>query len=315
MYTAPLSTAASVLLVVALVFGAQASSLYAQGLNQDSSFGPSDDRIFRLLDGNERGPVLSLAQYVAPDNPSLSDKENSPQQTQDASTTGQGSSDRLIDSVTDPIAPLMQFRFRENWNWPVDDSGPDAQTFEFRPTIPFKAWDQENLLRITVPYDIQGSGSPGLDKVQMFDAVVFAPEWGKWGIGPDVRFDPHSSSGEGSLQAGPVLGAVAKTDRWTYGFIMQNYLGGNDSETYIQPILAYKFNDQLALAFGDMQFKYNWSGRTWTQLPLGCELDYISNLWGQKIQWFVNPQYNFEMTSSNSGWTLYVGLVLLVPGA
>jgi hypothetical protein len=81
----------------------------------------------------------------------------------------------------------------------------------------------------------------------------------------------------------------------------KNYLGGNNTETYIQPILAYKFNDRLALAIGDMQFKYNWSGRTWTHLPLGCELDYIADLWGQKIQWFVNPQYNFESTSSNSG--------------
>jgi hypothetical protein len=50
-------------------------------------------------------------------------------------------------------------------------------------------------------------------------------------------------------------------------------------------------------------------------LPLGCELDYIANLWGQKIQWFINPQYNFKTTSSNSGWTVFVGLVLLVPGA
>jgi hypothetical protein len=220
----------------------------------------------------------------------------------------------LIDRVTDPIAPLMQFRFRENWNWPLDGTGPDSQTFEFRPTIPFKACDQENLLRITVPYNIQGSQSPGLGKVQIFDALVFDSEWGKWGIGPDVRFDP-ASTGQDAFQMGPVLGAVAKTKHWTYGFIVQNYLGGNNTESFIQPVLAHKFNDQLALALGDMQFKYDWSNRTWTQLPLGCELDYIANLWGQKIQWFINPQYNFKTTSSNSGWTVFVGLVLLVPGA
>ena len=53
----------------------------------------------------------------------------------------------------------------------------------------------------------------------------------------------------------------------------------------------------------------------WTQLPLGVELDYISNLWGKRIQWFANPQYNFETPSSNPGWTVHVGLVLLAPGA
>ena len=31
------------------------------------------------------------------------------------------------------------------------------------------------------------------------------------------------------------------------------------------------------------------------------KLDYIADLWGQKIQFFVNLQYNFQSTSSNSG--------------
>jgi hypothetical protein len=29
---------------------------------------------------------------------------------------------------------------------------PDNQQFEFRPTIPFKVWDQENLLRVSISY-------------------------------------------------------------------------------------------------------------------------------------------------------------------
>jgi len=230
-------------------------------------------------------------------------------------TNGDGSNDRLIDRVVDPIAWLMQFRFREDWNWPVNNSGPDNQQFEFRPTIPFKAWDQVNLLRVTIPYDIEGSDSPGLDKVKMFDAVIFQPDWGRWGFGPEVQFNPHSSSGQDEFQIGPVFGAVAKCDRWTVGFICQNFLSGNNSDTQVQPILAYKFNEQWALALGDMQFKYDWNKKQWTQLPLGIELDYISNFWGQKINWFINPQYNFVTTDSSSGWTVFVGLTLLVPGA
>ena len=226
-----------------------------------------------------------------------------------------GSSGRLIDRVVDPIAWLMQFRFRQDWNWPVDNTGVDNQHIQFRPTIPFKAWDQVNLFRVSVPYNTQGPGPSEIGKVEMFDAVVFEPQWGRWGFGPDVRFEPSDNSGAGNTQGGPVFGAVAKSERWTYGFISQNYLGGDDSETYIQPILAYKFNDQVALAWGDMQFKYSWTKRTWTQLPLGIELDYIAGLWGQKIQFFANPQYNFEQDSSNSGWTIFVGLTLLVPGA
>ena len=64
-----------------------------------------------------------------------------------------------------------------------------------------------------------------------------------------------------------------------------------------------------------MQFKYDWNKKQWTQLPLGIELDYVTDFWGQKINWFINPQYNFVTTDSSSGWTIFVGLTLLVPGA
>lgn len=222
-----------------------------------------------------------------------------------------GPDDRLIDRVVDPISWLMDFRFREDWNWPVGNSGPDSQQFEFRPTIPFKAWDQVNLLHVTIPYGTQGSSGAGLGKVTMFDALVFEPDWGRWGFGPEIRFDPHSTTGQNEFQIGPVFGAVTKSKHWTAGFICQNFLSSNNSETQIQPILAYKFNDKLALAIGDMQFKYDWNNRQWTQLPLGIELDYIAG--GQKMQFFVNPQYNFETSSSSSGWTVFVGFTLLVP--
>ncbi len=52
-----------------------------------------------------------------------------------------------------------------------------------------------------------------------------------------------------------------------------------------------------------------------SQVPLGIELDKIVDPWGQKMQLFVNPQYNFAQDESNSGWTLYLGLTLLVPEA
>ncbi len=67
----------------------------------------------------------------------------------------------------------MNFRFRQDWNWPLSNSGPEPQIFEFRPIIPFVAWDQVNLLRVTVRYDIQGSSGHGLGNVQISDLVVF----------------------------------------------------------------------------------------------------------------------------------------------
>jgi hypothetical protein len=271
-----------------------------------------DGHIFRILDEPARDPVL-VAQRDGDSMPQFA-RDNAASRDRYIDEGIDGSNDRLIDRAVDPISWLTQFRFRQDWNWPLASTGLDSQEFQFRPTIPFKAWDQVNILRIRIPYMTQGNDAPGLGKVEMEDAVVFTPEWGRWGVGPAWRFDPDSGSG-GDFQIGPVVGAVAKTKHWTYGFISQNWLGGSDSETDIQPILAYKFNERWALALGEMQFKYDWTDRTWKQVPLGIELNWISDICGQKIEWFVNPQYNFESTSSNSGWTIYLGLVLLVPGA
>jgi hypothetical protein len=301
----------SIATLAILVFALRISPLNAQ--TRDEITDNTDDRVFRIFDETNADAVRSLRSGDGNIGQSNSGAIDSTGQSRSSGVDGPN--DRLIDRVVDPISWLMDFRFREDWNWPAGNSGPDSQQFEFRPTIPFKAWDQVNLLRVTIPYDIQGSSGAGLDKVTMFDALIFEPDWGRWGIGPEIRFDPHSTTGQDEFQIGPVFGAIAKSKHWTAGFICQNFLSGNDSETQIQPILAYKFNEKLALAIGDMQFKYDWNKRTWSQIPLGIELDYIADLWGQKMQFFINPQYNFETSSSSSGWTVFVGFTLLVPDA
>jgi hypothetical protein len=222
------------------------------------------------------------------------------------------SQERLIDRVVDPTAWLMNYRFRESWNWPVNNSGRDSEEFQFRPTIPFRAWDHVNIMRVTVPYTVSGPGGPGLGDVEVFDLVVHEEEWGRWGVGPDFRLTPD---GSGSFQLGPVAGAVTKDRYWTIGVLTQNFFADDVAETRIQPILAYKFDDEWAVGVGEFEFRYDWEDMDWTQVPFGVEVDYITEVYGQKIHFFVNPQYNFESDSSNSGWTFFIGLSLLVPGA
>lgn len=229
-----------------------------------------------------------------------------------ASTSSDGSQGRVIDRVVDPTAWLMNFRFRQSWNWPVGNSGDDSEEFQFRPTIPFRAWDHVNILRVTVPYQISGAGGPGLDDVTILELVVHEVDWGRWGVGPVVRLTPE---GPDTFQLGPAFGAVTKDKYWTVGFLMQNFLADDVAESRFQPILAYKFNDEWAVSVGEFEFRYDWNDADWTQIPLGVEVDYITQLYGQKLQFFVNPQYNFERDASNSGWTLFLGMSLLVPRA
>jgi hypothetical protein len=172
-----------------------------------------------------------------------------------------------------------------------------------------------NILRVTVPYSVEGPGSPGLGDVTIFDLVVHEADWGRWGVGPVVRFTPPNGADSDSFQIGPAAGAVSKDKYWTIGFLMQNFLADNVAETRIQPILVYKFDDAWAVGVGEFEFRYDWEDADWTQVPLGVQIDYITEIYGQKTQLFVNPQYNFERDASNSGWTLFIGMSLLVPGA
>ena len=69
------------------------------------------------------------------------------------------------------------------------------------------------------------------------------------------------------------------------------------------------------MGVGEFEFRFDWEDWDWTQVPLGVEVDYITDVYGQKVQFFLNPQYNFESDASNSGWTIFLGMSLLVPDA
>lgn len=224
----------------------------------------------------------------------------------------EASTERIIDRVTDPIAWLMNFRFRESWNWPVGETTEDTEEFQFRPTIPFKAWGCVNILRITVPYTVS-SPDNGLGNVQILDLVVQQEDWGRWGIGPVVQLTSDGDSQNDSFQIGPAGGVVSKNKHWTVGVLSQNFLADEVAESRIQPVLAYKFNDSWAVGVGEFEYRYDWESSAWTQVPLGVQLERILDVCGEKLQLFINPQYNLERDSSNSGWTLFLGVSLLFP--
>ena len=221
--------------------------------------------------------------------------------------------ERLIDRVTDPTSWLMDLRMRHEWTWPTSPGNGDSQSVQFRPTIPFRAFGTVNVLRVTVPYDVQSDDGAGIGDVEIFDLVVVQESWGRWGVGPSLRL--ISDADDDSLQAGLAAAAVANNRHWTVGALTQNFLNDDASQSRLQPILAYKFDDVWSIGIGESEFRYDWHSDRWSQLPLGIELDKIVSPWGQKMQLFVNPQYNFARDESNSGWTLYLGLTLLVPEA
>jgi hypothetical protein len=166
-----------------------------------------------------------------------------------------------------------------------------------------------------VPYNLEGARATGLGDVQIHDLIVFEESWGRWGIGPSVEITPNSGTDDDTFRAGPAAGAVAKNKHWNLGFLTQNILSECASQSRLQPILAYKFDDQWSVGIGQSEFRYAWNDDTWTQIPLGIQGDHIMDVHGQNFHFYVHPKYNYQRDSSNSGWTLFLGVELLVPEA
>jgi hypothetical protein len=70
-----------------------------------------------------------------------------------APASGESQTD-LAQQAADPTAPLMAFNFKFEYApsfYGLPGSGTDVL---FQPVIPMRAWKQNNLLRVTVNYDI-----------------------------------------------------------------------------------------------------------------------------------------------------------------
>lgn len=222
--------------------------------------------------------------------------------------------ERLIDRATDPTAWLMQFHVRDRWIVPVSDAASEENELQIRPNIPFLAWDQVHIFRAEVNYNVDVSGGNGLDEVRLFDVLVFDGWWGRWGVGPGVQMKPNSTS-EGEFAAGLAAATVSKSKHWTVGLLSENLFGDGTAESFLEPTLAYKFDERWSLSVGEMKFEYDWLSGAWNRVPLSLSLDYMSELGGQKIRWFINPVYNLRNSSGEAEWMFNFGLDLLAPDA
>jgi hypothetical protein len=65
--------------------------------------------------------------------------------------------------------------------------------------------------------------------------------------------------------------------------LTQNYLSEGASESRLQPILAYTFDERWPVGIGESEFRYDWDDATWRQIPLGIQVDHIADIGGQRF--------------------------------
>ena len=226
------------------------------------------------------------------------------------------SADALSAAATDPTASLMSFNligdYTGAFHGPDNGQSDDAFDLTFRPVIPFKAFGKPNILRMTVPYQVDGRGGDGIDSVSLFDLVIFGKEWGRLGVGAVATLANDSAPDQ--FVIGPAVGAV-----WNYskklnlGLFNQNVFGGDTAISQLQPIIAYQLGGGWALSAGDLQFSYDWKRSRWLNIPIGFQIGKVTRIGKQPVRWAINPQYNLKNDDDLVKWKLVFTFTLLVP--
>lgn len=226
----------------------------------------------------------------------------------------------LSSQATDPTASLMAFNlindFQTSFYDRVDGTAIEEYRYEFRfqPVVPFQAFGASNILRVVVPFQVDGLGDEGLKSVSIFDLVILPRSWGRVGIGPVMSLAESSGSAPSKLSIGPAIGAVAPVNpRLSVGLFNQNLFGDHVAITQLQPVVAYQLGDGWALSAGDLQFVYDWEGGQVVSIPIGFQLGKVQPVFQQPFRFSVNPQYNLRDLPGSTKLKILFTVTLLAP--
>ena len=240
-----------------------------------------------------------------------------------ASAQQADSNDELAAKATDPTAALMSFQLND-WYTPsfhgLDDS---ANQVVVRTAIPFSLGSMQHILRVTQPYATSSpSGATGLVDTTIFDLVVFAQSWGRWGVGISGTL-PTGANGltTDKWTAGPALGFVnSSTKQYNWGLFAQSFFSfaGKDNApdvglVNLQPIFSYQLGARRSLSLGNSAIVYDFERSRWSSLLSSVNYGQVVSVWGQKWRPNVELGYDFKNDLGNQKWVVRAGVALLVP--
>lgn len=261
--------------------------------------------------------ALIVAVLVAATTPTSAQEPPSPTATIGGTATAEPDADALSREATDPTASLMALNFQTLYTGGFHGDAPslddDRWTLQFRPVIPFEAFGKPNILRLTVPYQVDGRGDEGWGPVSVFDLVVFNESWGRWGLGPVVSIDTAGSAPD-RFVAGPAIGGVWQVNKkLNLGLFSQNVFWSDTAVSQIQPVVAYQLGGGWSLSAGDLQFIYDWEAGRWLNAPIGFQIGKVTKLGRQPVRFSVNPQYNLIDDPGLPEWSVTFTFTALFP--
>jgi hypothetical protein len=216
--------------------------------------------------------------------------------------------------ATDPTASLMSFNFIGAFATSyhgIDDSGT---TLKLQPVVPFRAFGVSNILRVVVPYQVDGPGDEGLKSVTIFDLAVLPQKWGRLAVGPVMSLSESASGDPSTFAIGPAVGAMKPlSKKLNVGMFTQNLFASDVAITQLQPIAAYQLGHGWALSLGDLQFIYDWERSGWVSVPVGFQIGVVRAIARQPMRFAINPQWNVRNVTGATKGQITFTVTLLAP--
>lgn len=225
--------------------------------------------------------------------------------------TAQGEERDLTMAMAQTLSALSSITVRDyfvasRWNRPGE-----TNIVEFQSLTPFKAWDQENLMRLNIPFRTASDLGPGLSDVRLFDLVMLKTGVGFWGVGPVFNLGIYRGPGIDAFQAGPATTFVFTHSPWfSFGFLNQNFFSSQVALSTFQPIFVYRPTRVFTLSLGELPLVYNWKQGSFAVFSMGFQIGATANLAGQPVRLFLNPQYNTKSSTELYKWTIASGITL-----
>ena len=244
--------------------------------------------------------------------------------------------DALAEMARKAQDPLGDVKALMTENTIAFDGGPDDDTsfgFQFQPVYAIDNPSSWNMIaRAVIPVigvepgvvlpplgpeptpDDGNNWGIGDTIVQYFFSPKSDSTW-KWGIGPQVSLDTHSSSqqagpGWGAGLAGVIFGGVGN---WALGSIVMQHWGEDDYElATVQLIAMYNFESRPGTYFGyNNAITYNWKGESGnkTTIPLGATYGRTMLLdSGNGLDLNIGAYYLVERIQGAPRWQLKFGI-------
>ena len=271
----------SALIVASLALGPFSSNRKTQVAGQDNTQAPATKT---LPAENDTGQTPAWADPPPP-----------------AKSGADVSAQELANQIDDPAAPVTSIQFRDILLPKVSGTNGAVNMWQLQPVLPigpFHKFPVVQLMKMTLPLVISTPGVPppfgcigcppvaegttGLGDLQVFDLFTFKQSWGRWGIGPTLRFPTANAPrlGAGKWQAGPSFALIyTGIKNLTVGAILQNpvsFAGSpnrpNVNEMIITPTFTFNLKEGWFVGISDFNWSFNWESGGEATFPLGAQV-------------------------------------------